>query len=475
MLYEKLLDYNKSGNLPFHMPGHKRNTAFLGDGLPYGIDITEIGGFDDLHDPCSILKDLSGRAARLYGCQAAFPLVNGSTGGLLAAVRCLTRPGDTIIMARNSHKAVYNAVMLNHLKPAYILPETDASSGISGSISADQVSSSIGLNPDSKLVIITSPTYEGVVSDIRGICAAAHRHNIPVLVDAAHGAHLGFSRYFPPDPSGEGADIAVVSLHKTLPALTQSALALVNSGRVDTRRLQAELSIFQTSSPSYVLLSSIDACVELLHRDKDRMFGAYECNLRAFTERVSDLKKLRVLWHGADKPAEHPAFFAFDPGKLVIVTRGTSLTGPALLESLRGSYGIELEMALSDYAVAMTSLCDTPEALNALAEALCAIDDRAAPAEGRAERPDESRLLAMALSPGDAAGLSGEALPLEASEGRLALDFVWAYPPGIPLLVPGEIIDGALVRHIGALRSAGVSVKSARGDPPGSIYSTPPR
>ena len=179
MLYDMLSDYNSSGMTPFHMPGHKRNAALLGDGLPYGLDITEIDGFDDLHDPHGVLRELSELTARLFGCRSAFPLVNGATGGILAAVRSAAGTGDTVVMARNCHKAVFNAVLLGRLKPVYLLPETDGPTGLCGSVTPEAVRKALEENPGAKLVVVTSPTYEGVVSDIEGICAQAHRRRVP--------------------------------------------------------------------------------------------------------------------------------------------------------------------------------------------------------------------------------------------------------------------------------------------------------
>jgi len=475
MLYDLLSDYHKSGVTPMHMPGHKRNTAMLGDGLPYNIDITEIDGFDNLHDARGVLKELSERAARLYGSHKAYPLVNGATGGILAAVRCACRPGDTVVMARNCHQSVYNAVLTGCLNPVYLLPEADAATGVCGSVTPDQVSAAIEEHENVRLVVVTSPTYEGVVSDIEGIRAAAHRRNVPVLVDAAHGAHLGFSKAFPPGPARCGADITVVSLHKTLPALTQSALALFNPGRLDESRFAAALSIFQTSSPSYVLLSSVDACIRLLTEEKERLFEAYEENLAAFDAEMTSLKNLRVLCHGSDVPDVHPAFFGFDPGKLVVTTRGTDMSGPALMAALRSEHRIELEMAFADYAVAMTSVCDGPEAFRKIADALFDMDGKTRRLAGSDEGVICGRLPKRAMLPWEADGLEGGRVPPGEATGRISLEYVWAYPPGIPLIVPGEIIGDGEVAAFRRLWASGVALKSTRGGMPESIWCAPPR
>ena len=229
MLYDKLKKYSKSGVYPFHMPGHKRNTALSDGTMPYGIDLTEIDGFDNLHNAEGCILEVQNLAERLYNVKKAFLLVNGATGGILSAVRAMTNRGDKVLVARNSHKSVYNALEICGLEPEYIVPAVDDEFGINCSITPLQVEKAIVKNPNTKLLIITSPTYEGVVSDIKEICRIAHLHNVMVLVDEAHGAHFPFSKSLPSEAVASGADAAVASLHKTLPSLTQTALLLTSN------------------------------------------------------------------------------------------------------------------------------------------------------------------------------------------------------------------------------------------------------
>ena len=372
MLYDKLIEYAASGIYPMHMPGHKRNAQYLPRGLPYDIDITEIQDFDDLHDPRGVLRETAETAAELYGSEKAFLLVNGSTVGILAAVGAHTKRGDKILIADNCHRSVSNAAALFGLEPVYITPETDEDSGISCSIDPAAVSSALNDAKDIKLIVITSPTYEGVISDIRSISCIAHKRGIPLLADEAHGAHLGFSKKFPGEAIRAGADIAVMSLHKTLPALTQCSLLHLSGEYASKDETARMLSILQTSSPSYVLMASIDACLRFLISRKDEVFREYGKNLDNFSNSIAALKHLSVLQHGSDKP--RPGFYAFDPGKLVISTKKTAISGAALMDILRAEYKIELELARAGYAVAMTSVCDRPEGFIRLANALLAID-----------------------------------------------------------------------------------------------------
>jgi len=372
MLYEKLKDYSLGGVYPMHMPGHKRNAGVLPPGLPYEIDITEICGFDDLHDPCGILLETAGLAAALYGSKKAFPLVNGSTVGILAAIGAHTSRGDKILVTRNKHRSVDNASALFGLSPVYITPDIDEESGVTCSADPEAVGAALKEDPDIKLVVVTSPSYEGVISDIRSIADIVHEYGIPLFVDEAHGAHLDFSPGFPGGAVRAGADVVVMSLHKTLPALTQCSLLHICGQYANVAETTRLLSVLQTSSPSYVLMASIDSCLRLLAADGKTLFKNYEQNLDRFSGMIKALRHLSVLNHGNDK--KHAGFYSFDPGKLVVITKNTALSGKKLAELLRGDFGFELELVTSDYAVAMTSICDSADGLAGFASALLAID-----------------------------------------------------------------------------------------------------
>ena len=292
MLEQKLNELEQSDIYPFHMPGHKR--AFLPFANPYAIDITEIEGFDNLHHATGILQEAQQKAADLYGAKKTYYLVNGSTCGLLAAISAATRRGDTILMARNCHKAVYHAVELSELKTEYLYPSI-TKEGIQGSIHPKDVEEALKRHPKIKAVILTSPTYDGVLSDIRTIAGMVHEKNIPLIVDEAHGAHLGFSENFPASAVSEGADVVIQSFHKTLPSLTQTAVLHRMSERIAPERIRKYLSVYQTSSPSYLLMASIDRCVRILQSRSERYFADLEENLTTFYRKVQDLKHLKVL------------------------------------------------------------------------------------------------------------------------------------------------------------------------------------
>ncbi|MDR3209382.1 MAG: aminotransferase class V-fold PLP-dependent enzyme [Oscillospiraceae bacterium] len=364
-LLEELQKYARAGILPLHMPGHKRGEDLLGGALPYALDITEVPGFDDLHDMRGVLLGTARLAAKLYGAPRAFPLVNGTTGGILAAVRAVTR-GKTgrLVLSRASHRSVWNAAELCGLTPEIITPDTDPAAGLFGSVTPEAFARALDA-PNAVCAVITSPTYDGVVSDLRALTQLAHSRGVPLIADAAHGAHFGFSPQFPQNAARLGADVEVVSLHKTLPALTQCSLLLAGNDAY-SRALEDQLRVFETSSPSYILLASIDACLRLLESRGAELFAAYARRLEAFGGALRLQKLTRV--------DRSPRFYGFDAGKIVVSTRGASIDGPGLAQVLRGTYKIETETSGIAHVLAMTSICDTEEGLLRFADALNEID-----------------------------------------------------------------------------------------------------
>ena len=369
-LQEKLEKYYKEDYLPMHMPGHKRNVELLGEKLPYKIDITEIDGFDDLHHAEGLIKNIENKAKKIFESKRSFLLVNGSTCGILAGIRSVVNFGDKVLVARNSHKSAYNAIELNGLNPIYILPKI-GEDGIDRNIDIVEVEEKLKENKDIKLVIITSPTYEGVISRIKDISNIAHKYDVPVLVDEAHGAHLKFmERIKDKEAINCSADIVVQSLHKTLPALTGTALLHIRGNLVKEENVARELSIFETSSPSYILMSSIEECLEIIEKRGKELFEEYQNNLKYFYNKSKNLKNLKILGN----EIENKDYYDF--GKIVIKTNETNITGKELADILRNDYKIELEMSSINYALAMTSICDGKENFKRLLYALIDIDNK---------------------------------------------------------------------------------------------------
>ncbi len=465
MLYDKLKKYSKSGVYPFHMPGHKRNPMLCDGTMPYEIDLTEIDGFDNLHNAEGCILEVQKLAERLYNVKKAFLLVNGATGGILSAVRAMTNKGDKVLVARNSHKSVYNALEICGLEPEYIVPAVDDEFGINCSITPLQVEKAIVENPNTKLLIITSPTYEGVVSDIKEICRIAHLHNVMVLVDEAHGAHFPFSKSFPSEAVASGADAAVASLHKTLPSLTQTALLLTSDESL-INSLAENLAIFETSSPSYVFMSSIEKCLDFCKNTKT--FDEYIKRLNSFNEKCKNLKKIKVLCYGNDEVKNH-RFFDFDISKITVSVRGLDINGTQLAEILRNDFKIEPEMVCSDYVLLISTVCDTDEGFARLINALQIIDSKCSVKELNACRYSIT-MPKIAVKPCECSGKDGEFCLLEHSIDKISLEYVWAYPPGIPIIAKGEIITQNIANIIIAQIASGINVCSTKGKIPKEIY-----
>jgi arginine/lysine/ornithine decarboxylase len=388
-------------------------------------------------------------------------LVNGATCGIMSAIGALTSRGDRVLIARNCHISVYRAVKLFGLKPEYILPEYAEENGVKlpvfGSIFPESIEDKLTQNPDISLVVLTSPTYEGVVSDIKSISEICKKHGARLFVDEAHGAHFPFNRAFPESSVDCGADISVVSLHKTLPSLTQTALLLTNNTDYDSA-LREQLAIFQTSSPSYVLMSSVESCLDYISENSSE-FESYIKRLSEFEKSAKALNNLKVLFR------EDNNVYAYDRGKLVISTIGTSISGTQLAEMLRNDYKIETEMSAEDYIIAMTSVCDTDEGFERLINALKAIDKRIE----KAENSKNLNILSLpqkACEPFECSDKIGKVLDITDCNGKISLEDVFAYPPGIPLIVSGEIVTDDIINQVKTLADNNISVQSTLGNAP---------
>ena len=458
-LEKKLLKYAESDAYAFHMPGHKRVMDPLG-GQAMKLDITEIDGFDNLHDAEGVLRDEMEAAAEMYGVKETLFSVNGSTCALLAAISAAVPRGGTILIERACHMAVYHAAYLRELRVLYVedvclggaedgrvegkrkclVTENvvDNRSGgkymREGTGDSEKVVSSSESDAGSLLevsgetrntgicfdaIVITSPTYEGVVKDVRAWAAFAHAYNASLIVDEAHGAHLGFHPYFPESAVRCGADAVVQSTHKTLPAMTQTALLHNVSGRVSSRRLHFFMDIYETSSPSYVLMASITSALRMVREQGAELFEAYARRLQRVRRELCSLKYFRLaggedaVIGPEDGMLPYPVGTRMDPGKLVLVRVRQSdvskreiedsridlekyssrddadeLLGRAaecaedsygaewLYGVLRDEYHLQMEMRTGEYCLAMTSFADTDEGFGRLVTAMREIDER---------------------------------------------------------------------------------------------------
>lgn len=451
MLDTKLRDYADTDTYPFHMPGHKRNM----DGFenPYNIDITEITGFDDLHHADGIIKEAQQRAAKLYGADRCYYLVNGSTCGILSAISATTKKGDKIIVARNCHKSVYHALYLRELQPVYVYPE-ESDYNIQGQIRKEDIQEILEQNTDIKAVIITSPTYDGVVSDIVEIAKLVHAYNIPLIVDEAHGAHFGLDESMPQNAINLGADCVIVSIHKTLPAFTQTALLLVNEGKADCQKIEEFLDIYETSSPSYILMAGIEKCIRVMTENSKELFARLNQNLDGFYKKMRALQKLHVLIEEDFKDKA----FEFDRTKILISAENTDITGHQLKEILTDRYQIELEMSCENYALAIATVMDEEDGFRRLAEALIEIDSNCNIQKTSCSIREIYTKPERKYEIHEIDNFSKEKVSLQQAEGKISSEYIYFYPPGIPILVPGERINIQNIKAIEEAIAQGIEV-----------------
>lgn len=368
-LYDMLERYRDSGAYPMHMPGHKRQDR--DSILPYSIDITEIEGFDNLNDPGDgVIGRMMDQAAEMYGTVKTWPLVGGSTCGILTAISAACPRGSEVLIARNCHRSVYSACEINDLKTSYIYPREAADHSLYGCVTPDEVSTMMDYYPDCRTVVITSPTYEGVISDVRSIADIVHQRGGILIVDEAHGAHFPFISEMRKYSSLYcGADLVVQSLHKTLKSLTQTAVLHLCTDRVTPARVEHFLHMYQTSSPSYVFMASMAECFEdCKKKQNDGTFDRYQIYMKKYREDFSDLKHMKLL--GTDDLGG----LAVDPGKLVFFCGSRVINGTELSDILRKEYSIEIEMAGVSHIIAMTSVCDSVEGLSRFSAAVHAVD-----------------------------------------------------------------------------------------------------
>ena len=496
--------YNEKNLLPLHMPGHQRKRD-MGTALPYAYDYTEVEELDNLHAPEGILQEAMNRTAAYYGCSDCFYLVNGSSSGLQAGIFTLLEEGDEVVVARNCHRSVFYALSLRKAKIHFLLPEFWEDFSCFGSISPKEVERLLREFPKSKALIFTSPSYEGVVSDVEAIARLCHENGLSFLVDEAHGAHFSPKKgaSFPESAISLGADLVVQSPHKTLCSLTQSAWILGNGQRYSREKLSFYLSVFQTTSPSYPLMLSLEKATTLLEREGEALFFHWKEVMESFREKARTLSYFTFLWE------KEEACFAMDCTKIFLRARGIPKLrlGKDLAKLLREDYGIESEMHSGENLLLMTGPFISEEDMDRLFLTLKDIERRLGdekrqkPGDERRKQAEEergkqaeeergketgdemseliegsaqlqqSKLLSSTLYQISIAdntlqiseGLKeGEELNLRDGEGRICLEYLSLYPPGIPLLFPGEKLTAEKIQGIEALEKEGIELQYSR-------------
>ncbi|MDD2496784.1 MAG: aminotransferase class I/II-fold pyridoxal phosphate-dependent enzyme [Desulfitobacteriaceae bacterium] len=432
--------------LPFHMPGHKggagvseRWRKITGGSL--ALDLTEVEGLDDLHNPHGVIKDAQELAASLMGSEAAFFLVNGVTGGILASILALCCKGEKIIIPRHAHRSVYSGIVLSGAKPVYLGSEISPEWGIPLGIDTDNTASVLQANKDAQCLVMVHPTYHGLTSDLNGIVDAACHNNVPVVVDEAHGAHFKFSPVLPETAMSCGAALTVQGWHKTMGALTQSGMLLLKDKKIN---IKDYLMTLQSTSPSYLLMASLDETRRnWAVNGKDLMDRVLELT-RYFRKEVKNIKGITCL--DRELLVDYSAVRNLDPTKLVVSAREMGLNGFQLATELRERYKIESEMAEFTAVTLMVTIGDTRETVDCL---LSALKDLSVRYWGQRDKINKNLPYApipqMMMPPGEAVKLPKRTVAFNDAAGEISAEFVCPYPPGIPLVVPGEVITKEVV------------------------------
>lgn len=431
--------------------------AFLGENA-LSIDLINIAPLDDLHQPTGVIAEAQRLAAHAFGADYSWFSVQGTSGAIMTMIMSVCGPGDKIIVPRNLHKSILSAIVFMGCKPVFVTPERDGGWGIDHGISIRSVKKAVSMHPDAKALLVINPTYFGVCTNLKAIVDLAHRAGIPVLVDEAHGALLHFHDKLPLSAMQAGADMAATSMHKLGGSLTQSSLLLMKKGFVDPGKVQTMFSMLTTTSTSYLLLASLDAARKHLvlegHSLADKSIRLAEY-ARSRINEIPGLASFgrEILWTDAA--------FDFDPTKLTVHVRELGITGYDAEIWLRNHCNIEVELSDLYNILCLITSGDSKETvdclLNALAE-LARVRRKETP-ETRSADVKLPEIPLLALTPRDAFFGDSERIPFGQSEGRIIAESIYVYPPGIPILLPGEVIAEQHIRYIQEHLEVGLPVK----------------
>jgi arginine decarboxylase len=468
-LFTGLLEHAKKKPIQFHIPGHKKGTGidpefknFIGENA-LSIDLINIGPLDDLHQPKGIIKQAQDLAAEAFGADHTFFSVQGTSGAIMTMVMAVCGPDDKIIVPRNVHKSVMSAIVFSGAIPVFIHPEIDEKLGISHGITTDAVEKALQQHPDAKGVLVINPTYFGISADLKKIVEIAHSYNVPVLVDEAHGAHIHFHDELPMSAMQAGADIAATSVHKLGGSMTQSSILNVKEGLVSVKHVQSILSMLTTTSTSYLLLASLDVARKRLATEGRELIDKTIKLAQSIRKQINEIDHLYCV---GKEILGSKATFDYDPTKLIISVKDLGITGFEVEKWLRERHNIEVELSDLYNILCIITAGDTELEGDAL---ITALKELAEECEHRAEKVEPLQVLlpdipVLALTPRDAFYSETETIPLEESVGRIIAEFIMVYPPGIPLLIPGEIITKENLFYIQKNLEAGLPVQGPEDD-----------
>ena len=457
-IYEALQTFRQMRVVPFDVPGHKHGkgnpelTAFLGEQC-VGIDVNSMKPLDNLCHPVSVIHEAEMLAAEAFGAAHAYLMVGGTTSAVQSMVLSTCKRGDKIICPRNVHRSVINALVLCGAIPVYVNPEVDRRLGISLGMQREQVAKAIAENPDAVAVLVNNPTYYGICSDLKAIVDMAHAAGMYCLADEAHGTHFYFGENMPISAMAAGADMAAVSMHKSGGSLTQSSLLLVGP-RMNVGHVRQIINLTQTTSGSYLLMSSLDISRRNLALRGKEVFRKVVSMAEYAREEINAIGGYYAF---GKELVNGNSIFDFDPTKLSIHTRDIGLAGIEVYDILRDEYDIQIEFGDIGNILAYLSIGDRPQELERLVSALAEIRRR--------YQTDSNGMLSqeyiapeVVLSPQEAFYAAKKSVPLEESAGLVCSEFVMCYPPGIPILAPGERITRDILDYIAYAKEKGCSM-----------------
>lgn len=441
------------------MPGHKGHyndydiLKCIGENL-YSMDLTEVDGTDDLHSPESSIKESQEDIAKIYNAKESFYIVNGSTAGIYSMILSCTNKGDKIIIQRNCHRSVFMAAYLGSLETEYITPSVLDDFSFAASITLEDVENSLKNNPDAKAVVLTSPTYYGTCINIKEISKITNKYGALLLIDAAHGAHFPFNKNLPNNPIVEGADMEVVSFHKTLPSLTQTGVLNVSenaASKIDMGKLKFMLSLYQSTSPSYIFLSSMEAAAYIMNKDGNALLESVIEYIDDFKNKIKNHDFYKVLGKNHIGKSN---IYNIDSTRLVISSK---IGGVELSKILRENYQIQVEMADDKNIIIIGSVFDKKHYYESLYNALVEIEEKYKDLKWnnkKCEILDYNYKKVYTIEKGYS--LEKETILLKDSIGKVAGEIVAPYPPGIPILLPGEEITYNKIKCIENCKDIGI-------------------
>jgi arginine decarboxylase len=462
-LFSKLVEHASRNPIQFHIPAHKKGfgmpsefSEFIGPNA-LSIDLINIAPLDDLHSPKGIIKEAQELAARAFGADHTYFSVHGTSGAIMTMVMSAVGPGEKILVPRNVHKSILSAIIFSGAHPVFMHPEIDQNLGIAHGISVDTVRVTLDANPDAKALLLINPTYFGVSADLKAIIDLAHERGIPVLVDEAHGVLFAFHEDLPLSAMQAGADMAATSVHKLGGSMTQSSVLNVREGLVSPAHVQAVLSMLHTTSTSYLLLASLDVARKNLAIHGHELIEKTIQLAQDARKRINDIPGLYCF---GEEILKNSATYAHDPLKLNITVKDLGLTGWEVEGILRKDFNIEVEMSDMYNILCIVTFGDTNDTLNSLVDAMRQIATRYKVEQRTVALVKNPSMPMLALSPRDAFyNKQTEVVPLKEAAGRIIAEFIMIYPPGIPIVMPGEVVTEDNIEYIVAHVKEGLPVQ----------------